>query len=426
MGGRSKNHHSVPQAILRHFSIDGVSEQVWGFDKNKGEMIPHPVGIASAACEADFNTLDIYGEKICLEDIFHPIENMVEPLIRRRIIQRGTVTGLSDYDRRYVELFVTVQLLRVKIVRTTLTTVVADLAKSMRLAGLDPDELANFAIPSDAEAKIASFACLSGARELAASLQRKDVLLFDAKSDVFWISDNPVVMHNAFPYSGMGLDAPGVEIYFPLTPRYVLAFYCPSIVTKIEEVMSLDLPTEATLRYQGIISGIRKGVPVDATEYVRFLNSLQVSYSSRFVYSSTPDFDLAKRLLKANPDRKAVQSLFVVGGVGQALQYAHFPSGDYLVVVSQDNHHMIPITGCCDEPENAEFEVQTDAPFEKLRASLAGRTFAKASVFADGCEILMISGAVAEVVDSEGSRIIRIRYEDESQNELTRAIRARK
>jgi len=253
------------------------------------------------------------------------------------------------------------------IVRTTLITVATDLAMSLRQAGLDPDELANLAIPSENDAKIVSLvACLSGVHEIAAALQRKDMLLFDARSGVFWISDNPVIMHNSFPYGDVGLDAPGVEIYFPLNPRYVLAFYCPSIATKIEECLSLGAPFETTMRYQRIRDGIKNGEPVNSTEYVSFLNSLQVSYSGRFIYSSTPDFDLARQFLKASPDRKTVRSLFAVGAVGEMPRYTGFPAGRYLVVVRHGNHHMIPITGVSEEPEDAEFEVQTNAPFEQL------------------------------------------------------------
>jgi hypothetical protein len=426
MGGRSKHHHYVPRAILRNFSINGSPEQIWAFDKSTEEMIPRPLGVGDIACETDFNTIDANGKKISLEEIFHPIEDMVEPLIRKKIIERGTIAGLTDRDRRHIELFVVVQLLRVKIVRTTLIAVATDLAASLRQAGLDPGQVANFAIPSENDAKIVSFACLSGVHEMVAALQRKDMLLFNANSDTFWISDNPVIMHNSFPYGDVGLDAPGVEIYFPLNPRHVLAFYCPSIATRIEECLSLCPSSETTMRYQRILDAIKNGVPVDLTEYVSFLNSLQVSYSSRFIYSSTPDFDLAKRLLKASPDRKTVRSLFTVGAVGEMPRYTGFPAGRYLVVVSQEDHRMIPITGVCEEPEDAEFEVQTDAPFDRLRASLIGRTFGKVSVFVDSCEMCMIRDAVVEVVDGKDRRILRVRYRDEAMNELTRAIRKRR
>jgi hypothetical protein len=56
--------------------------------------------------------------------------------------------------------------------------------------------------------------------------------------DDVYISDNPVVMHNPRtfgPYGNIGIAVPGIEIYFPLSPEVVLAYFCPSSMKHVEE-----------------------------------------------------------------------------------------------------------------------------------------------------------------------------------------------
>jgi len=87
--------------------------------------------------------------------------------------------------------------------------VAEDFAESLRRAGLDPDELANFTVPSEAEAKFASFERLLGIHALALMFGQKNCALYETRGESFWISDNPVVMFNSFPYGDVALNALG-------------------------------------------------------------------------------------------------------------------------------------------------------------------------------------------------------------------------
>jgi hypothetical protein len=96
------------------------------------------------------------------------------------------------------------------------------------------------------------------------------------------------------------------------------------------------------------------------------------------------------------------------------------------VLMEEVDQHMIPLLGWSDEPEGAEFEVRTNALIERLNALVAGARFNKASIFSNGYEVRLVRNAVVEVVNGQDERIIRVRYQDDSMNELTRIIKNRK
>jgi hypothetical protein len=135
MTSQAKKHHYVPQALLRHFSIDGAGQRIWVLDKTTGRTFPAP--IADVACETHFNTLQIDGRKIVLESAFDAIDSMAAPLLRK-ILDRRTIGGLSADERYGVALIAATQLLRVKLQRTTPIAVAEDFAEAPALVDLYP------------------------------------------------------------------------------------------------------------------------------------------------------------------------------------------------------------------------------------------------------------------------------------------------
>jgi Protein of unknown function (DUF4238) len=423
MTSQAEKHHYVPQTLLRHFSIDGAGQRIWVLDKTTGKTFPAP--IADIACETYFNTLQIDGRKIVLENVFDAIDSMAAPLLRK-ILDRRTIAGLSADEQYGVALIAATQLLRVKLQRTTLIAVAEDFAESLRRSGLDPEELANFRVPSESEAKFASFQRLCGVHALALAFGQKNCALHETRGEAFWISDNPVVMFNSFPYGDVALNALGVEIYFPLSPRYILAFYCPSIALKIQQRLNSGMVSERMPWHRELFEAMGTGQAVDSTEHVAFFNSLQVSSSVRFIYGSESNFARAKQMLAERPKLREVRSLLKAGNLGEVPRRENFPPGDYLVLMEEVDHHMIPLLGWSDEPEGAEFEVRTNALVEQLYELVAGARFDKASIFSNGYEVRLVRNAVVEVVNGQDERIIRVRYQDERMNELTWMIKNRK
>src|SRR5947208_7735341 len=131
-----------------------------------------------------------------------------------------------------------------------------------------------------------------------------------------YISHNPVTLHHERehgPYGNIGLAVRGIEIYAPLTPRLTLAFYCPSVVEPFwQAAKNLRLldgvapgSVDASLKdpdfTRSFCTGLETGTAIRCVEEnITMMNSLQVMYSSRFVYSETDEFSLVERMLGDN------------------------------------------------------------------------------------------------------------------------------
>jgi hypothetical protein len=104
-------------------------------------------------------------------------------------------------------------------------------------------------------------------------------LWFLVKSDrEFYTSDNPVVRQNSLnqtPYRGtLGLNSDGIEIYFPLSDSIMIILFCERSY------------------------GLLKGQDLTLTKgNIENINSLQVKFSERFIFSSQNNFELVKDMI---------------------------------------------------------------------------------------------------------------------------------
>ena len=91
-------------------------------------------------------------------------------------------------------------------------------AHSLRRMGIEPGFVRGFSIPNDQDTRKPAFAFLHDWHRFAASLGSKHILLFKSpQHESFWLSDNPLVFHNSFPYGDVGFESSGVEIYLPVS-----------------------------------------------------------------------------------------------------------------------------------------------------------------------------------------------------------------
>ena len=113
-------------------------------------------------------------------------------------------------------LLVATQLLRTRLQRTTME----ELASQLR--DLTTPWASTVPALTDAANRLQHFQYLLDIQAVADLVASKDFLLLvcsDAARPQFFISDNPVVLHNSFPYGRIGLDAPGIEIRLPSRRR---------------------------------------------------------------------------------------------------------------------------------------------------------------------------------------------------------------
>jgi hypothetical protein len=134
--------------------------------------------------------------------------------------------------------------------------------------------------------------------------------------DPFFVSDNPIAMHNENdlrPYGNIGLGVPGIEIYFPITPTLTLTFWDASIPERLLKWIAafrsrfegIETPTNLRIRFsytnELIAAAQTGGVSRCGAEVVMFLNSLQVINASRFVLSAKKNFSLVSQMLEGKP-----------------------------------------------------------------------------------------------------------------------------
>lgn len=151
-------------------------------------------------------------------------------------------------------------------------------------------------------------------------------------NDNLYISDNPLVMHNQRtfgPYGNIGLAVPGIEIYYPISPDIVLAYFCPSSLKHIEDrhaeaekrassffgtkmLSQRGISTADTAVLMQMRAEIKRSkdyyllmkehriVPMD-DQNVLFLNSLQMMSSYRFIAAAKSDFSFARKALNERP-----------------------------------------------------------------------------------------------------------------------------
>jgi hypothetical protein len=154
------------------------------------------------------------------------------------------------------------------------------------------------------------------AHEMAPLIAEKTwILLSNQTPRPFYTSDNPVAFqnHQVNGPGSIGLGVPGIEINLPLSKRLVLAMLCTSYEEDIRKAIGRTdilrrtgvLPPEyepGARRLKDFVERVERGDVIEQSpENVTNVNSLQVRYSDRYVYSSTDSFELVREMLRSDP-----------------------------------------------------------------------------------------------------------------------------
>lgn len=320
--------HSVPEFILNRFAVGG---KLCVFDKHKLKAFRLPPRRAMG--ERDFHNVRVDDVVISFENRFTHIENLAAPIIAK-ITREKTLGHLSPMDIATINMFVILQLSRSKSRRVDATAITAEIRRRWPDIEINPtpDRLTD----SEFEKLCSLKMTFDNLENLTRPLVTKHMFLMvrDCQDDVY-ISDALVVMHNPRtfgPYGNIGIAVPGIEIYLPLSPDVVLAYFCPSTLNHIEnEQAQAEKKVSAffasrMLSSQGISqfeirhchemrTEIKRSkdyyrlmtenriVPMDS-QNILFLNSLQVRSSYRFLAAARSDFSFAKKALSERPHWK--------------------------------------------------------------------------------------------------------------------------
>jgi hypothetical protein len=415
MGDQSKKHHYVPQSVLRGFSFDQKQTQIYVFDK--GRMTSFTSSIYNAGCENQFNTIEIDGQTVSFEGLFQTNDDELARLLKRIRSDRRLVRFTPE-DRIALSEVVAAQMIRTKLVRTTMRSIAEQLSKSLREGGIDPGEVDGFSIPTDQEIRRAALASFLDLQEIVDSLQEKrPILIHNSESDLFWISDHPVVLHNSFPYGERGLNSPGIEIYFPVSSDLVLGFFCPSIDLKIQHLLSTDQFGVEHQKYEEIYRGLQEGSSVSlGPGTVHFLNELQVRSSSRFLYSSNDEFEKAREILQDEAEVRHVQSLISVARLGEWPKlHPNMPDGLWIVFYGRRSHYMVAADSWDENSAFLEFETRDEI---RLQAILSDQPLETAVLFQGGTERRGMRDVNIEVVGKSAPFRVRVTHRDDVLNQI--------
>jgi hypothetical protein len=313
----AKIQHYVPQFLLKQFS-SGKKPQVWVYDKATGNKFKSH--IKNVASEQGFYDFKFKGNELTIEPSLSNIESHASKIIKN-IVRKNSISDLSDEERLFLSHFFALQFVRTKQYRQLFRDLSETLGETLKTRGEDISQIQDYVEVDDKTLKLHGIRSVLESNEYAPYFLDKSWVLFQTtKSQPLYISDNPVTLQNMIdhgPYGNIGLAVRGIEIYFPLSKTLALGMFCPSYeeeFKKTYEKYELIMRVDPELGSRSIKDGtyikqIMKGfekketVPYKAESVVNH-NSLQVFFSTRFVFSSTDDFSLAIKMIQNNPKLK--------------------------------------------------------------------------------------------------------------------------
>jgi hypothetical protein len=421
MKNSSKNHHYVPQYLLKNFGFGKKKSQIYVFNKTTNNFFPS--SITKAGSENYFNSFQHKNKEINFEEVFQNIDNIGSKIIQK-IINEKSISSLNQKDLSDLSMVVAVQLFRTKIRRTSYIELNKQFAEHYRELGYTEHDLEELISFGDNESKLLAFQSLSTVDEIANLIfEKKIVLLFNKSLDnSIWISDNPVVTHNVFSYGSEGISEKGIEIYFPISSNLCIGFYCPSIYLQLKESLSLFHPRPPINNpwLRNLFHGMKtfEVVPIEKP-VISWLNELQIRQSSRFIYSQSSDFNTVISYLNKRPELKEVKTRYHLGKFGEAPPRSKdFPLGEYVVFYGRNNHHMLPVYDV--EKGKIGFRFATSDNL-KLKFIEEDAPFSRVEYFVNGRPVMGLSKAKIErLINFKDSNQVqaRIKHIDESLNQL--------
>lgn len=295
-----KNQHYVPQVYLRRFT--GENGKIHVFDKKENRSFE--TNIRNVASERRFYDSEmlgqITGDKQFLEKQLGNIEGQYDLRCRAIIsaLDTGNFRKLKPKDRHFLSLYMAVQMFRTKEVRITneqMAQTMLKLTKQWASASefeLPPDEVILGGYSPAEVARGAQHRALLNIEKLneVANILYRHIWFIDEAygGEEFITSDNPFVKrgHLSDEYRSMdGIACEGIEIMFPLSPKY--------LVTMVDR---------HGFAHAEPFDGKRKALK--CSEHMIYKNQFQIQQSSRFVFSSCGDFSFTKTVLDEEPHNR--------------------------------------------------------------------------------------------------------------------------
>jgi len=263
-----------------------------------------------------------------MDPSFGELEGKAARVINR-ILREERLPKFDSEDRAVLAVFVAIQFLRVKAARTRITDMNDLLKMKLQSLGTNESDIARFISFSEEAPKLISMKLLEKIGDFVPFFFFKTWILLKTTSQArVQISDNPVTLqnHKSFGVQGnLGLGVEGIQIYMPISTKLSLGIICPSheeeftkAYKQYAELRQIRPDIKEALGQRGalfeeFITGMREGTPINMVpDNVLNLNSLQVAFSYRFLYSSSDAFDVARQMIRENPRFKTAPRMELV------------------------------------------------------------------------------------------------------------------
>lgn len=307
-----KKQHYVPQFLLRNFAL-GKKKRIHIFDIKAGKSFTSHV--KDTGHENNFYHHPVEGNQMEFE--LGKLETQVAPVIDG-IISNGSIQHLTFHENELIGLFTVVQMMRVNSLRESLTEMTEMIFEKLKGDSIASGSQAEafLASLSEQDSKTQSIDMLKETPlELLPHILDKHLSLVKApKGESFYLSDNPIVKYNNLPREhrgNLGLALKGIEVHFPVSPKYCLSYLCSELVGDIRKAVAQHqsaalmglVPTSDQADAIHMLNNIdHKKTQTLTSANMDYHNSLQVLHCSRFVYSSSGDFRLLEEMLKNHPN----------------------------------------------------------------------------------------------------------------------------
>ncbi|CAO4184813.1 hypothetical protein EEDFHM_04620 [Methylorubrum populi] len=258
----------------------------------------------------------------------------------KKVLENKTLSSLGKHECAAIILFVALQINRGTGARNRSEDLWRQIERLL-VSRFGQENVPSNLLPPENEDEKKHFHinfAIDSINNIALLLSEKDWILMEApEGSEFVLGDNPVSLHNSRPadafYGNLGLSSPGIEIYIPINPKYVLALMCTSIkdsfISSIRDLdatirklrgarviarppmwsgidNALNKANQLLARSRQFLSAIECGTPLIITpDNVLHQNSLQVSHAERYIACKSGEFQTVKAMLNTNPHWKS-------------------------------------------------------------------------------------------------------------------------
>lgn len=336
-----KLHHFVPRAVLSRFSTNGL---IHVYDKQTGKSWHNSVGNTGA--ENFYYTVQMGGVKKNFEYAFKDIDSTYAYVINQLL----TLTNIKELPREQHESLcdvLAIQFLRTNTARLTLKTLTQQIKKAAESFGFEIDpENKEFHMSED-EIKLATIDLIRNRDAVREHFLNRVPILVSGQN--FLISDNQITVYNGNKFGSKAIAERGSVINFPISSTVSLSLYCPTIVKELLggfDKHQHALPSQLE-HLPSLISALRTGeVAYTGEQEEKLLNYLQVSISTRFIYSKSADFSDVAELIKEDA---SLSYSYKLSQVCTVREMPRMPDGVWLVVHGKNTSFTIEVEKWDDE-----------------------------------------------------------------------------